>query len=126
MEVSERLAALRLIRSENVGPVTYRQLIERFGGASAALDALPELARLGGRRRSLKIHPREAAERELEILEEHGGRSLVLGESAYPAWLAALPDAPPVLMTLGPVGLAERRCVAVVGARNASLSLIHI
>ena len=68
MEVSERLAALRLIRSENVGPVTYRQLIERFGGASAALDALPELARLGGRRRSLKIHPREAAERELEIL----------------------------------------------------------
>lgn len=120
MQAAETLAALRLIRSENVGPITYRQLIDRCGSAEAALDALPELARLGGRRRPLKLYAKDAAERELEAVAELGGRFLVLGEASYPAALAALPDAPPVLALLGPGELTGPRHLAVVGARNAS------
>ena len=70
----ERLDWLRLIRSENVGPVTFRHLLRRFGSAAAALAALPDLARRGGRAQPLKIHPRAAAERELAELERLKGR----------------------------------------------------
>ncbi|MEX0921222.1 MAG: DNA-processing protein DprA [Rhodovibrionaceae bacterium] len=120
MHPPERLAALRLIRSENVGPITYRQLIARYGSAEAGLDALPELARQGGRRRGLKLYSQGEAEREVEALESFGARLLVLGAADYPEALAALPDAPPVLSALGPGSLVAQRLFAMVGARNAS------
>lgn len=120
MHPPERLAALRLIRSENVGPITYRQLLARCGSAEAALDALPELARQGGRRRGLKLYSQGEAERETEALEQIGARLLVLGEADYPEALAALPEAPPVLSALGPGSLVAQRLFALVGARNAS------
>jgi DNA processing protein len=116
----ERLALLRLIRSENVGPITVRQLLERFGTAEAALAALPELARRGGRRRPIKVASRGEAERELAALEACGAEPLALTDKQYPQALAAIPDAPPVLAVLGHAHLLERRAVAVVGARNAS------
>jgi DNA processing protein len=114
------LAALRLIRSENVGPILYRRLIERFGSAQAALSALPDMARRGGRRRPIKLCSSDQAEAELAALAELGARLLTVGEPAYPAALAAIEDAPPVLALLGRIELLERRAVAVVGARNAS------
>jgi len=77
---AERLNRLRLIRSENVGPVTFRQLLARFGSAGDALDALPELARRGGGRRAIKVCPRNVAEREIAALEKIGGRMVALGE----------------------------------------------
>ncbi len=120
MRDAERLASLRLIRSENVGPVTYRQLIARFGTAQAALEALPELARLGGRRRGLKLYAQGEAEQEIAALEKLGARLLRLGEPDYPEALAALSDAPPLLAVLGPGSLTEQRLFAMVGARNAS------
>ncbi len=117
---AERVAMLRLIRSENVGPITVRQLLDRFGTAEAALAALPDLARRGGRRRPIKIASREEAERELAALKACGAEPLALTDKTYPRALAAIPDAPPVLAVLGHPHLLERRAVAVVGARNAS------
>lgn len=120
LSAAERLDRLRLIRSENVGPVTFRQLLARFGTADAALDALPELARRGGGRRRIKVCPRGPAEQEMAALEKIGGRMIALGEADYPAPLAALVDAPPMLSMLGHPHLLAQRTVAIVGARNAS------
>lgn len=122
----ERLDWLRLARSENVGPVTFRTLIERFGAASTALDALPQLARRGGRSATLTICSREEAEQELSALAEFGGQFLYLGEAPYPRLLAATEDAPPLLAVLGEVHLLEKPTVAIVGARNASANGIRI
>src|SRR5260370_34969542 len=94
---SERLDWLRLIRSENVGPVTFYQLLRRFGSAAAALEALPNLATRGGRRAPLKICPRNVAERELAALDKSGVALLAWAEPDYPQALAALDHSPPLL-----------------------------
>ncbi len=117
---AERLDWLRLIRSENVGPITFYQLLARFGSAEAALAALPEVARRGGRSRPLAIGSRAAAERELAALAQAGGQLLAWGEPEYPQALAAVDDAPPLISVKGSTHLLARRAVAVVGARNAS------
>jgi DNA processing protein len=119
---SERLDWLRLIRTENVGPVTFYQLLQRFGSAGAALAALPELARRGGRKAGFTVASRAAAEQELAAVERAGARLLAWGEPDYPVALAALDDAPPLLTVRGRVELLRRRSIAVVGARNASAS----
>ncbi len=117
---SERLDWLRLIRTDNVGPITFRALLQRYGSASAALEALPDLARRGGRRRPLKPMPRAAAERELELCARLGARVVGLVEPDYPEALAMVEDAPPLIVVRGNAHLLRRRAVAVVGARNAS------
>ena len=90
---AQRLDWLRLIRSENVGPRTFRALVNQFGGAGAALDALPDLARRGGRP-ALKVASRAEAEREMEGLSRLGARLLALGEPDYPKALQAIDTAP--------------------------------
>ena len=120
LDDAQRLACLRLIRSENVGPVTFRELINHFGGAQAALEALPELSRRGGRRRPIRICPRDLAEAELETAEAIGARSLFTIEPGYPMPLAQLPAPPPMLYVQGRTELLNRPCVAIVGARNGS------
>jgi len=117
---TERLAWLRLIRSENVGPITFHQLVARFGSATAALEALPEIARSGGRARPLTICPAAAAEREIETVARLGARLVARSEPDYPHALAAIDDAPPLLTVKGRDELATQRAIAVVGARNAS------
>lgn len=110
---------LRLIRSPNVGPISYRQLVARFESAGKALDALPDLAaRIGGRR--FVAAPPDAIHREMEKLDRLGGRYLFIGDAGYPALLGALENAPPVLTYRGDISLAGRMNVAMVGARNAS------
>ena len=116
----ERIDRLRLIRSENIGPVTFRQLLMRFGSASAAIDALPDMARRDGRRKTLRVATVAAAEREMSMLDAIGGRHLIIGEAEYPEPLANIADAPPALLVLGHTGLLKRATVAIVGARNAS------
>ncbi len=116
----ERLDRLRLIRTENVGPITFRDLMRRFGSAGAAIDALPELSRRGGRRRPLRPCTVADAQAEQSAVEAIGGIMIVVGEPAYPPQLAAIEDAPPVLTTLGHPSLLRERAVAIVGARNAS------
>lgn len=117
---AERLAWLRLIRSENVGPVVFRRLLARFGDAETTLQALPDLARRGGRSRPIRICPADAAERELAALARAGGRFVALVETDYPPVLATLDDAPPIIAVRGRGELLRRKAVAVVGARNAS------
>ena len=116
----ELIDRLRLIRSENVGPVTFRNLVAQFGDAGAAVEALPELARRGGRKRPIKICAKAAAEREAARIAELGIQVLALDTPAYPPALAAIEDAPPLLFTRGHPHLLERPAVALVGARNAS------
>lgn len=118
----ERLDRLRLIRTENVGPVSYAHLLRRYGTAKAALEALPHLARRGGRSGAIAICSRQVAEQEAEALAAAGGRFVALGEPDYPTALAATEDAPPVLALIGRPLWRELRCVAIVGARNASAS----
>ena len=118
----ERLAWLRLIRSENVGPVTFFELLRHFGSAEDALQALPDLARRGGRRGSLRICSRAAAEREADALRAIGARLVALGEPDYPRPLAATADPPPLISMIGHGHLLNKRIVAIVGARNASAS----
>jgi DNA processing protein len=113
------LARLRLIRSGSIGPVSYRQLLLRFGSAEAALAAIPDLARRGGGR-SPVIFSEEQAGREMARVEQLGGRYLVLGQGLYPRALAELDDAPPLLTVCGDLKLLDRPMVAIVGARNAS------
>lgn len=117
---AERLDWLRLIRTENVGPVTFYQLLRRFGSAAAALEALPGLAKSGGRGVKLALCSRAAAERELAGLDRLGATLLAWGEPGYPAALAEIDDAPPLLAVRGDPALLARRAVAIVGARNAS------
>ncbi|WP_299441669.1 DNA-processing protein DprA [uncultured Rhodospira sp.] len=119
---SELRDRLRLIRSENVGPITFHRLLKQYGTAEAALDALPALARRGGRGKPLRICSKAAAERELTALHKAGVTVLAHGEPPYPRALAAVEDSPPVLFARGHVGLLERPAVAIVGARNASLN----
>jgi DNA processing protein len=121
---TERAAKLRLIRSQNVGPVSYRQLLARFGSASAALDALPDLARRGGGR-SFRAADMADVEKEMRGVADCGARLVFLGEPDYPALLAEIEDAPPVIAVRGNIGLTARRAVALVGARNASAAAIR-
>lgn len=116
----DRIDRLRLVRTEGVGPVTYRRLLERYVTPQAALDALPRLAKAGGRSApSTPVSPADAR-RELERVAALGGRVIFLGDPDYPPFLALMDDAPPCLIVCGDAELVRRRCVAAVGGRNAS------
>lgn len=117
---AERLACLRLIRSENVGPVTFRELINHFGGAQNALDALPDLSRRGGFGRPVRVCPTADAERELENARRCGAISLFTIEPGYPAMLARIDAPPPMLYVKGRLELLNKPAVAIVGSRQCS------
>jgi len=117
----QRLNWLRLIRSENVGPATFRDLLRHFGSAGAALEGLPDLVRRAGK--PIRIAGLADAEREMEALAAMGARLVAIGEADYPEWLRAIDAAPPLLaMKGGGVTLTERPMIAIVGARNASVA----
>ncbi len=119
IDAAERLNRLRLIRSANIGPVSYVQLLSRFGSGARALDALPDLARRGGGR-PVRIADVAAIEQEIAAVERLGAAHLFLGEPDYPAALAELANAPPVLSWRGYLDRLRRPMVSIVGARNAS------
>jgi DNA processing protein len=115
----QRLDWLRLIRSENVGPRTFRALVNQYGGAAAALEALPDLARRGGRP-ALRIATRAQAEAEFAAASRLGVRFVAMGEPEYPKALQAVDTAPPLIGIRGRVEALAKPAVAVVGSRNAS------
>ncbi|MDR3373872.1 MAG: DNA-processing protein DprA [Ancalomicrobiaceae bacterium] len=134
---AQRRAWLRLIRSENVGPVTFRALVNHFGSADKALEALPDLARRGGASGRIRIAGAAEIDRELEAAHRLGARFVALGEPGYPRYLRAIEGPPPLLAVKGGTGrlgvgtqppglfdpgLFDRPTVAIVGARNASIT----
>ena len=116
----QRLDWLGLIRSDNVGPRTFRTLINHYGGARAALSALPDLARRGGAKGPPRTPSREDAERELTAAHALGVTFVALGEPDYPRRLQMIDDAPPLLAVRGHAAALKAPAVALVGARNAS------
>ena len=120
----EAFARIRLLRSPHIGPIGYAQLLARFGDAVCALEALPDLARKGGR--DYRPAPAERIEREVEAIRRAGALYLFHDQPAYPRLLAELESAPPILIVRGDATLAEKPCVAVVGARNASAAAVKL
>ena len=118
----EKLNWLRLFRTENIGPITFYKLIEIYGSAKNALDALPELAKKGGRQKPLVAPPIKEIEKEYDALQKLGGDMVCAGEDSYPLSLANIDDAPPVISYIGDINIARAPCLGVVGARNASLN----
>ena len=115
----DRINWLRLLRSRRVGTATFYRLMNDHGSAQASLDALPDIARAAGVN-GYRICPKSVVEEELRAGRKIGARLLAIGEPEYPASLALIPDAPPLLWVKGDVSLFERPMVALVGARNAS------
>ncbi|WP_219893376.1 DNA-processing protein DprA [Aquisediminimonas profunda] len=118
------LDRLRLIRSANIGPVTYFQLIRRFGSPGAALAALPELASRGGGK-APRLADMSTIVGEVETVERLGARYLFLGQGLYPPLLAEIDSAPPALIVRGDLAILEQPAVAIVGARNASAAAMR-
>ena len=116
---TDAAAKLRLLRTPGVGPVTWRQLLARFGNAAAAIEALPQLARRGGGQPP-RVPDVSSVERELAAIARLGARLLFLDDADYPPLLAELDNAPAALIVRGDLDLLRRPPVAVVGARNAS------
>ena len=117
---TDRIDQLRLIRSDNVGPRTFRSLLNHFGNARSALERLPDLARRGGAARSGRICSEEEARAELAASRRIGISLVAPGEAAYPPRLATLEDAPPLLGVRGAPDVLMRPMIAIVGSRNAS------
>jgi DNA processing protein len=118
----QRIAWLRLVRSENVGPATFRELINHFGSAQAALDALPTMSRRGGAARAIRIASLDEAETELAETERIGALFVGLGEPLYPPWLRHADAPPPLIAVRGNPQHLTRPMIAIVGARNASVA----
>ena len=120
----QRIDWLRLFRTENVGPRTFRALLNQFGGAGRALARLPELARRGGR--VVSIPPRNEAEDEIAASAAIGVRFVAIGEPDYPPHLRRSEDSPPLLAVRGNAKVLLEPAVAVVGARNASAAGLRL
>ena len=116
----ERLAWHRLAQSENVGPITFERLLQRFGSASDALAGVPELSRRGGMRRPLKLYDEARAVADFERAEQLGACYIASCEQDYPDLLRQSPAPPPLICVKGRVELLTKPCIAIVGARNAS------
>ncbi len=120
LDHAERLARLRLIRTETIGPITFYRLIARYGSAVKTLEKLPDFFAKSNRGSPPIIFPYDAAMVEINSLKSFGGRMVMFGDDDYPQWLSTVEDAPPVLSIKGNSELLSRPSIAIVGARNAS------
>lgn len=122
----QRINWLRLIRTPNVGPASFRDLINRFGSAEAAIEILPELALSGGAGRIVRVPGIAEAEAEIALATRHGARFIGLGEPDYPPVLRRMDLPPPLIAVKGAAEVFTLPPVAIVGARNASLAGIKM
>ena len=122
----QRLSWLRLIRSQNVGPATFRDLISHYGTAEQALEAIPELAKRGGAAARIEICSTDRAEYELMRAERCGARFIGIGEPEYPSNLRNTEGSPPLLCVRGDASVFREKSLAVVGSRNASIAGLKI
>lgn len=122
LDEAEKIAWLRLIRTDNIGPITFYNLIQTYGSAIKAIEAIPSLAKRGGRLKGLTVTEEFTVTREWESLKKRGGDFVFAADEFYPLTLAATEDAPPVLSILGDKQLLNKSTIGMVGARNASLN----
>ena len=122
----ERLAWHRLAQSENVGPITFEKLLQRYGSASEALLVVPELGQRGGLRRTLKLYDEARANADFEKAEQLGARYIAKCEPDYPELLRQSPAPPPLICVKGQIELLAKPAVAIVGARNASAAGLRL
>ncbi len=122
IELSERqrIAWLRLIRSDNVGPATFRELINHFGSAETALAMIPELSRRGGSKRAIRVASEDDAIQEMELARRNGVRFVGIGEPDYPSALRQIDGPPPLLALKGNSSVTRGPSLGIVGSRNAS------
>jgi len=118
----QRIAWLRLIRSDNVGPATFRDLINHFGSAETALELLPELSARGGSTRAIRVATIAEAEAELDLARRNRARFVGIGEPEYPSALRQIEGAPPLLAAKGDFSTLANTAIGLVGARNCSVS----
>ena len=118
---TQKISWLQLLRSENVGPATFRDLIMNCGSAQNALEMLPDMVRQGGRRRPISIATKESAVAELEQAQKIGARIIGMGEPDYPYYLLNSPAPPPLITILGNCSIFKHVGVGIVGSRNASV-----
>ena len=116
----ERVSLVQLARTEGVGAITFHRLMQRFGSATETLNALPDMAKAAGKRNGLTVFSKAKAEDEIARLTRLGARYVAFGDGEYPALLSQVDGPPPLLCISGNSSLAEQKCVAIVGARNAS------
>lgn len=116
----QRTSWLRLIRTDNVGPATFRDLINRFGSADAALELLPELMLSGGASRPSRIPTLTEAEDEIGRAAAFGARFVAIGEADYPSMLRRMDHPPPLLAVKGSTDVFRLPAMSMVGSRNAS------
>ncbi len=117
---AERRDWVRLVRTPNIGPLTFARLIERFGNATDALAALPDIAGRVAKGRHIALPPVAVIEDEIAATQRLGARLIASCEPDFPKLLTALDPPPPLLVLLGDAALARPESVAIVGARNAS------
>lgn len=122
----QRLQWLRLIRTENVGPASFRNLINRFGSAEAAIDALPELTQAGGAKRPNRVPSEAEAEKELAAIERAGAKLVAIGEVGYPEIFKHIHMPPPLLTVKGRLELLNQQAISIVGSRSASATGIRM
>lgn len=118
----EKISCLRLMMTDGIGPVTYRQLLDFYGTATKAIESLPELAVKGGRKKPLSVVASQKAEEQLELAEKENARILFRQEDEYPKALKQLSDSAPILYVKGQISIFNKKAVAMVGTRNASLN----
>lgn len=117
----ETINILRLIRSENIGPKTFFSLIKLFGDAATAIDNAPDFSLRGGKSKPIKIFSKSDTEKELELLEKDNAKIITYKSPEYSKLLLEIYDPPPILSYKGNIELLNHnKCVAIVGARNAS------
>lgn len=114
----ERIARLRLARTEGIGPVAFSHLLQRFGTAQRSIEALPNLTRRGGK--TYGLPSLSQIEDEIARGQHIGAELLVLGDSDFPDLLTQTDPAPPVLWARGKTHLLNQPSIAIVGARIAS------
>ena len=119
---NQRLHWLQLIRSENVGAVTFMSLIQQFKTAEKALSVLHELSARGGANKSIRIASKQDAEQEMELAAKMGIKFVCVGEPDYPPYLRTTDNPPPVIAVKGNLDIFQRPSVGIVGSRNASAS----
>ncbi|MGD9638850.1 MAG: DNA-processing protein DprA [Alphaproteobacteria bacterium] len=120
MNDEQRLNWLRLIRSDNIGVITFFELLQRFGSAENALDAIPKISKISTK--NFKICSREKAQEEIDYLDKIKAKIITLCDPEYPPLLAEIADPPPIIIAKGNFDILTKKSVAIVGARNASIS----